>query len=83
MHHKFLLLAVILIVDGVLVALFWQFQAAPTPELANITGDQQQSSASSQTDDTDPAALNAEIESINIGDLDVEFRSIDADINSL
>ena len=83
MTHRFLLLAAILVVAGILVALFWQFQAAPAPELAHTPADQQQSSTASQTDNTDPAVLNAEIEAIDLGDLDAEFQTIDADINSL
>ena len=76
--HKLFFLATVLIVAGILVALFWQFQAAPAPQTPAQNAD------NIQTADTEnPTVLQAEVEGVDLGDLDADFKGIDADINSL
>lgn len=72
----FLTLGVAAVVVGILALIYLNTSEGPK------TGRQSpRSSQSSSSDST--AAINADVENLNLGDVDSEFTDIDADINSL
>lgn len=80
---KNILIAIIVIVAAAVIGFvvwFIQSSQAPTVPSGNSYGVKINSSESAADTIT---AVNAEIENIDIGDLDKEFKNIDADLQSL
>lgn len=74
---KTILIIAILAIVGVI---FWMFKSKPnTPEMESITTKTTQN----QADDTGISAINKDIDSIDIGSTDQEFKNIDTDLNAL
>ena len=68
--NKKLLIAIIVIILAAAGIWWWRSQAPATP-----------SGEAAGNDDT--ATISQELETVDLGDLDKEFQSIDADLNAL
>ena len=74
---KTIIVIIILLIAG---AVFWMFKSktnAPATETTNVPTTQ------NQADDTEITTINSDIESIDIGNTDQDFKDINTDLQGL
>jgi len=59
----------------VLVVLIWWMRQAQAPQQVGVSP--------TPTPDVEAAAINQDVDSVNVGDLNAEFNAIDADLQGL